>query len=74
MIVHRSFQIGDQFVARNADHSGVIAGTIVDIDKEYYQVDWREWGKKPVPISWVESLKPWKLTSGSGHETINESL
>ena len=50
------------FVARNTDHSGVIRGTIFDIDKEYYHVDWGEWGKKLVPISWVETLKPWTLT------------
>ena len=60
-MIHRSFQIGDHFVARNADHSGAIRGAIVDIDKEYYHVDWGEWGKKLVPISWVESLRPWTL-------------
>jgi hypothetical protein len=60
--VDRSFQIGDHFVARNTDHSGVIRGIIFDIDKEYYHVDWAGWGKRLVPISWVESLKPWTLT------------
>ena len=64
-MINRSFQIGDHFVAGNADHSGVIRGTIFDIDKEYYHVDWGERGKKLVPISWVESLKPWTLTRSS---------
>lgn len=72
--MHRSFQIGDHFVARNTDHCGVIRGIIFDIDKEYYHVDWGEWGKKLVPISWVESLRPWTLTCGSDRETINEPL
>jgi hypothetical protein len=65
-MIPRSFQIGDDFVARNTDHSAVIRGTIFDIDKEYYHVDWGEWGKKLVPITWVESLRPWTLTCRSG--------
>jgi hypothetical protein len=72
LIIHKSFQIGDHFVAHNADRSGVIPGIILDIDKEYYHVHWGKWGKKLVPISWVESLKPWTLTNGSRHETVNE--
>jgi hypothetical protein len=73
-MINRSFQIGDHFVAGNADHSGVIRGTIFDIDNEYYHVDWGERGKKRVPISWVESLKPWTLTWRAGREAINECL
>lgn len=67
--IHRSFQIGDHFVARNTDHSGVIRGTIFDIDEEYYHVDWGGWGKRLVPINWVESLKPWTLTCRSGPDS-----
>src|SRR5215469_6656966 len=26
-----------------------------------YHVDWGEWGKKLVPIGWVESVMPWTL-------------
>jgi hypothetical protein len=74
VIIDRSFQIGDHFVARNADGNGAIPGRIVDIDNEYYHVDWGKWGKKPVPISWVESLSPWTLTCRSGRETIDERL
>jgi hypothetical protein len=62
MMMPRSFQVGDHFVARHTDHSGVIRGTIFDIDKEYYHVDWGGWGKKLVPINWVESLRPWTLS------------
>jgi hypothetical protein len=61
MMMHRSFQTHDHFVAHNTDQSGVIRGIIFDIDKEYYHVDWGEWGKNLVPISWVESLRPWTL-------------
>ena len=71
MVIHRSFQIGDHFVARNTD-GAVIRGTIFDLDKEYYQVDWDVWGKKLVPINWGESLKPWTLTRRPGRETMNE--
>ena len=71
-MIPRSFKIGDHFVARNTDQSAVIRGTIFDIDKEYYHVDWDGWGKKLVPINWVESLKPWTLTGRPGQETINE--
>ena len=74
MILHRSFQIGDHFIARTADHTGVIPGTIVDIDREYYHVDWGEWGKKLVPISWVETLRRWMLTYRPGPDTIHEPV
>jgi hypothetical protein len=69
MMMQRSFQVGDHFVARNTDHSGVIRGTIFDIDEEYYHVVWGEWGKALVPISWVESLRPWTLTCRRERET-----
>jgi hypothetical protein len=67
-----SFQIGDHFIARNADNSEAIHGIVVDIDKEYYHVDWGEWGKKQVAIGWVESLSRWTLTCRCESETINE--
>jgi heat shock protein HspQ len=62
----RSFQLGDHVVARDADHDFAIRGIIFDIDKEFYHVDWGQWGKKPVPINWVESLQPWRLIYRSG--------
>ena len=44
-------------VARNTD-GAVIRGTIFDLDKEYYHVDWGVWGKKLVLISGLAALRP----------------
>ena len=65
----RSFQLGDHVVARDADQDFAIRGIIFDIDKEFYHVDWGQWGKEPVPINWVESLQPWRLIYRSGDTT-----
>lgn len=60
-------------VARDSDHDFAIRGIIFDIDKEFYHVDWGQWGKKPVPINWVESLLPWRLIYRSGDTTPKTS-
>jgi len=52
-----------------ADHDFAIRGIIFDIDKEFYHVDWGQWGKKPVPINWVENLQPWRLIYRYGDTT-----
>ena len=73
--MRRSFQVGDHFIARSAGQGDPIRGIISAIDEEYYHVDWgKQWGKKRVPVSWVETLRRWTLTYRPGPDTIHEPL